>query len=270
MKPKPSKKKEDKGLVLVCDACGYENEPQRVYCHNCAAKLDRSKLPTQDKKAAVQDIKKKEARQRAAKAAQKLVKNLILTPVLAAVTACLVLLFKPPGSLPKVPSQDELLDAPMIGLDLQGLLSSPVMRQATYTEEQVNGFLTRMVRPNEKDAGYIKVQGALAGFSEDEVRLILKLKLYVVPLSVETVRAVEIDQGKLETEVKGGRFGSLPLHPILAGLIDPVFDPLWEELKQEKKQIERLQSIQFEDEKVTFVGGAAAAPAVNAPPVGGP
>src|SRR4029453_16650967 len=30
---------------LTCAQCGYENEPERVYCHNCGTKLDRSVLP---------------------------------------------------------------------------------------------------------------------------------------------------------------------------------------------------------------------------------
>ena len=31
--------------TLVCKQCNFENEPERVYCHNCGAKLDRSLLP---------------------------------------------------------------------------------------------------------------------------------------------------------------------------------------------------------------------------------
>ena len=31
--------------TLPCEQCGYANEPERVYCHNCGAKLDRSLLP---------------------------------------------------------------------------------------------------------------------------------------------------------------------------------------------------------------------------------
>ena len=27
---------------LVCPECRHENEPERVYCHSCGAKLDRS------------------------------------------------------------------------------------------------------------------------------------------------------------------------------------------------------------------------------------
>src|SRR3982751_1779111 len=34
--------------TLQCKECAYENEPERVYCHNCGAKLDRSVLPKED------------------------------------------------------------------------------------------------------------------------------------------------------------------------------------------------------------------------------
>jgi hypothetical protein len=33
--------------MLTCAQCGYENEPERVYCHNCGNKLDRSLLPVE-------------------------------------------------------------------------------------------------------------------------------------------------------------------------------------------------------------------------------
>src|SRR3954447_3928766 len=34
--------------TLQCKECQYENEPERVYCHNCGAKLDRSVLPKEE------------------------------------------------------------------------------------------------------------------------------------------------------------------------------------------------------------------------------
>ena len=40
---------------LICPECQHENEPERMYCHSCGARLDRSKLaPTT---AAVDDLR---------------------------------------------------------------------------------------------------------------------------------------------------------------------------------------------------------------------
>src|SRR3954464_447940 len=36
---------EPQAITLTCKDCGYNNEPERVYCHNCGEKLDRSVLP---------------------------------------------------------------------------------------------------------------------------------------------------------------------------------------------------------------------------------
>src|SRR5437867_523967 len=34
----------------TCKECGHENEPERIYCHNCGTKLDRSFLAAEEKK----------------------------------------------------------------------------------------------------------------------------------------------------------------------------------------------------------------------------
>ena len=41
----PPKSSPSPAPALPCEQCGYVNEPERVYCHNCGAKLDRSLLP---------------------------------------------------------------------------------------------------------------------------------------------------------------------------------------------------------------------------------
>ena len=34
--------------TIQCKQCDYVNEPERVYCHNCGTKLDRSVLPREE------------------------------------------------------------------------------------------------------------------------------------------------------------------------------------------------------------------------------
>src|ERR1700757_2562322 len=50
MPPKPSPPSSP-APTLPCEQCGYVNEPERVYCHNCGSKLDRSLLPKAESKA---------------------------------------------------------------------------------------------------------------------------------------------------------------------------------------------------------------------------
>ena len=39
--------------TLTCAECGFVNEAERVYCHNCGKKLDRSLIPKEDPKTGV-------------------------------------------------------------------------------------------------------------------------------------------------------------------------------------------------------------------------
>src|SRR5438552_884776 len=41
---KQAEKRIDRMNKLVCPECQHENEPERVYCHNCGARLDRFAL----------------------------------------------------------------------------------------------------------------------------------------------------------------------------------------------------------------------------------
>ena len=49
------------GPTLTCSQCGFANETERVYCHNCGAKLDRSLLPkaTETSKDSVAKVRKR-------------------------------------------------------------------------------------------------------------------------------------------------------------------------------------------------------------------
>ena len=101
--------------TIVCKQCNYANEPERVYCHNCGAKLDRSLLPKEPVKNPKESVEK--TRRRVKKMTnpargfflhwQKLLPQTIL---LAVSCAGLIQAARPPGGVPKVPSREDLLD----------------------------------------------------------------------------------------------------------------------------------------------------------------
>jgi len=263
MKPKLSTKADEKkGLVLICDACGYENEPQRIYCHNCGAKLDRNKLPSEKetKPETIHEIQRRHQRAAAAQSFMKGIGTFVGVVILAVITACVVLLFKPPDDLPAVPNQDALLDAPMITVDLQGVVSHPTLVAISYTEEQVNGFLMRGLRSgasSRNKEAMVKLERALAGFEPGQVRVVMTVKVYVVPITVQSWRRVELAGGTLSDEVVGLQFGSLPIHPAAAPVLKNLFGNLWRALDQEKRLVERLESMVFEEKRVVLSGGGS-------------
>jgi hypothetical protein len=92
--------------TLTCGPCGYANEPERVYCHNCGTKLDRSLLPKEDGR-------KQESVEKTRRRVRKMtnpgqdspvvreVKAFFKTIIWAAVVAALILFALPPDGIPE-------------------------------------------------------------------------------------------------------------------------------------------------------------------------
>src|SRR5437899_6298923 len=44
---------------LICPECRHENESERIYCHSCGARLDRSAVAVRNSKEAVQETRQR-------------------------------------------------------------------------------------------------------------------------------------------------------------------------------------------------------------------
>ncbi len=97
-------------MSLHCTGCGYENDPTRVYCHNCGQKLERSEegaalpggfTPPQ----AVQEAKA--PRRRRSLALGSYFYALLKLAILAAVVFMVALALLPPKDLPVPVAADE-------------------------------------------------------------------------------------------------------------------------------------------------------------------
>src|SRR6266568_2439636 len=91
---------------LTCGACGFANEPERVYCHNCGAKLDRSLLPVveEDKKEESADAARKRIKRMTNPAGYsfgQLLKSLIFVLFWAVLAAAIILIARQPDGVPE-------------------------------------------------------------------------------------------------------------------------------------------------------------------------
>jgi hypothetical protein len=139
---------------LICPDCQHENEPERIYCHNCGARLDRTGLIKEKADEAVaeertrQHLKKifRPNRGRGKRIATKLGKTL-----LGALCLAVVIVMVLPPDLPPAPKAYTF--APLIGMDMMSAVSSHHAASLVYNEEQANSYLAatcgaRTVRPN--------------------------------------------------------------------------------------------------------------------------
>ena len=129
--------------TLVCKQCNFENEPERVYCHNCGAKLDRSLLPPEATKRSdpvvVQERVRKMVSPRRGMGLR-WVRNLFLSLVVAAVLGLVVVMLRPPDDIPQV-SKEAAMEAPTITDDMEGVVAQPAASRLVYSTDQVIAFL---------------------------------------------------------------------------------------------------------------------------------
>src|SRR5438094_2077456 len=123
---------------LVCAECRHENEAERIYCHNCGERLDRSPVIAQKK---TQDPQ--EAHRRLQKMlgppnmARRNFFNVSKLALAAAVVAALVQIALPP----EFPAPTKAVP-PQIDLDLENTATFQKTGPLEYSQDQINAYLT--------------------------------------------------------------------------------------------------------------------------------
>ena len=242
---------------LVCPDCRHENEPERIYCHNCGARLERSALikekVTADESGAQakEHLKKmfRPGRGRWKRVAVKLLKILLGAVCLAAIIEMIL-----PPDLPSQPN--EVIFAPMINMDLASALESHQPARLTYNEEQVNSYLAASVRRSNSPAkeGFVPLARISVKFEEGVFGISIERQLLGFSIYARSSYRVRVEDGKIANVNTGGHVGRMPIHPALmkfAGAL--LFSNTWETLARERKDVARLEGIEFHPQSVTLV-----------------
>ena len=250
--------------TLLCKQCNFENEPERVYCHNCGAKLDRALLPPEATKR--EDPQTTQARVRSVVqpsrfAAWPLFKNLVISVLVAAVLAALVVICRPPADQPAL-SQDVVMTAPAISDDLEDLLQSPGPKRLTYTETQVNGFLQGSLRPKEESSFGIplKYERTFVRFREGRCHATLQESIFGYSFYLSSTDGVEIRNGQVVTQPVEGSLGRLRIPAKAMPTFEKMFASMWSPLAPYKKMVGRLGSIAFHQENVVVAAKSGNVP----------
>ena len=248
--------------TLVCKECGFENEPERVYCHQCGAKLDRSLLPPEalPKKDDPEEMRRRLRRMAnpPGAGAKIFVRRLISSLLLGALFAVLVLAFIPPrDSTP--PSAEEAENAPLLSAQLEDAVSAPgPARRLVFPEATVNAFLAGNLRPRRVNTGASayapSFERVYVRFLEGNVCRVTQHQSYfgVVPLFVTCAyRPVVRSDAHLVAEPGAGAVGRLPLPaPLMRYLAPWAYGTLFEKAKSEMNLLGRLGGVTCRKEQV--------------------
>lgn len=236
-----------------CPDCQRENEPQRIYCHDCGAKLDRTKL--------INEVRKEELPQDTHKRLKAMFnpQGVILRRnffrvskvVLAAlVTAALIQMFLSPD----VPVKTKSVGLSSIGLDLEKASSRSGGQPLNYTEEQVNAYLLSSLKSKQVAlSGWTTFVQATVRLEENLCRLSVERSLYGLPIFTSAAYEAAVLNGVVIGTARSASIGRLPVHPKLIGYLAPVFSDVFGALERDRKSLVKMGGIEFHPQSVTIL-----------------
>ena len=242
--------------TLVCPDCRHENEPERIYCHNCGTRLERNAVI---KDRAAEEAQAAESQRHLRKMFQSgrgREKRLLLRfckLLLGALCLAVIVQMMLPPDLPPPVTRVEV--APMINMDIATALSVHRPPQLIYNEEQVNGYLAASVRRSNRDENksFFPLRHLFVRFEEGLCRIHLEQKVFGLSIYSGTFYRIAIDAGKIVTANSGGYIGRMPIHPVLMKYADIIFHRAWQTLARERNAIARLVGIEFHPQSVTLI-----------------
>ena len=233
---------------IVCGECRHENEAERIYCHNCGERLDRSAAAAQ--KPIVDPTETHRRLQKMLGPPSRVRHNFFAVSklVLAAVAAAALVEMALP---PELPAPTKIV-SPQIDLDLENahLRPSPL----EYSQDQINAYLTyRLI--SKKTAlthPFLTFVRATASFREGACTITMERSLFGYSIFSRTSHRVETNAGKIAATNVGGWIGRLPIHPVVMQFGDIIFADLWSALDRERKLIGKMGAVNFHESSVTI------------------
>jgi hypothetical protein len=240
-------------IKLICPECRRENEAERIYCHDCGARLDRSALakvmPKQEDAQETRRRLKSMLDPQRAKIRHMFFKvsRLVLGAFFLAALIQMVL----PPDVPAPVKSTEL--PPQIGLDLETAATSAAAAPLRYTEAQVNAYLVNALKGKQAALSkLLQFERALVNFDENLCRITAQRSLFGLSVYTATANSVTLQNGAFVVANKGGSIGRLPVHPAVMKYSDLIFGDLWTALDREKKSIAKMGGIEFHPQTVVI------------------
>jgi hypothetical protein len=241
-------------IKLICPECRRENDPERIYCHDCGARLDRSALAKSAPK--VEDAKETQRRLRMILDPQRKQMRLLFFKVSKVIlgafaVAAVVQMLR----MPDVPPRAKMGDfPPQIGLDLENAAMKHGAAPLQYTEAQVNAYLGSALKSKQAALSkLLQFERAIVKFDENVCRVTAERSLFGFSIFATTSSSVSLENGTLSASNKGGSIGRLPVHPLLMKYTEPLlFGDLWTALDRERKSVAKMNAIEFRPQAVVL------------------
>jgi hypothetical protein len=239
--------------TLVCPECRHENEPERIYCHDCGARLDRSALA----KAPVKQERPEETHRRLrtmfdprrGKLRQTFFK--VSKVILGAfVTAAVIQMLLPPDVPPR---RNSVGLPPEINFDLEKASRAHGAPPLRYTAEQANAYIASVVKSKHAAlSGFVQFERALLSFDENICGLTVERSVFGCSLYTAATYRIALQNGALVTATRSGSIGRLPVHPALMKPAGFLFRDVAAVLDRDRKSVAQMAAIEFHPQLVVI------------------
>lgn len=243
--------------TLTCKECGHVNESQRIYCHNCGVKLDRSILPPEESLEATQE----EVRKRVTAIVNPRSgfwangwSSAFQTFLSAVVAASLVQICRPPDNVPPMPKKGEIIERPMIPMLLNRAMTEPTPQRITIQEGIANNYLLASLKPVSTGVidNELKFQRVFVGFKPGACQITTEQSLFDFSIFARVVYRLQIANNKVNAVCIGGSLGRMPVHPLIMQYADYVFQNVWTALDREHKLIDQMSAIELKEKEIVL------------------
>ncbi len=234
---------------IVCTACKHENEVERVYCHNCGEKLDRSLLPQLDESQSAEAMAKTARKVKKQMnpnrfAWVRTIKTFVLIEIFAAVVAAGFLAIQAPENVP--PAKSDRLPDFEFGDMWTGMMNTRASAAVSFKEFDINYYLRKTVKGTEGPLG-IKFERAFVTFAPGLVTLVNQRNAWGLPIYNSVTFKPELAGAKWTANVQQFTIGRLSIPPAFAKLVklDTVtLGALSKVFEKETQQLDRLAAIE--------------------------
>src|SRR5437660_5023710 len=223
---------------LVCAECRHENEADRIYCHNCGERLDRSAVSAQKK---AQDPQEVHRRLHKMLGPPNMARRNFFTvsklALAAAVVAALVEIALPP----ELPAPTKAVP-PQVDLDLENAAFYQKTGALEYSQDQINAYLAYRLTSKKTalNKPLLTFVRATASFRDGACTIGMERSLFGYSIFTQSSYHVETAAGKMAATNVGGWIGRLPVHPAIMKFGDIVFADLWSALDLEHKLVAKM------------------------------
>jgi hypothetical protein len=235
--------------MLICPECRHENEPERIYCRSCGARLDRSALAT--KKPAGEKPEQVHRRLRRmfdphrGKFRRMLLSfcKLLLAACVAAIVVEMIL------PLDLQPASKTMELARQINFDIENATTYHQPPQLRYTQDEVNAYLAYALKSKQKalDKSFLKFNRAVVWFTEGTCTITVERSLFGYSIYDRASYDIKVGGGKIAVSHKAGWIGRLPIAPGMMPYVGIVFADLWSALNRERKLVAKMAGTEFHD-----------------------